>query len=568
MGLLVGAGPALWAVSEKADTDQIAKLIAQLGSSKFGDRAKATKALEAIGAPALEALRKAVNNADMETSRRAQALVAKIEKQLETAALLAPTRVHLTCKDMPVVDAVAALAKQSKYDIQIEPNSKQKLTKRTVTLDTGKVSFWEALDMLCQKAGLVESTLQVGGIGFPAPQPGPPIRIQPIPRGQPIPVPAQPLPAKGRLLNNAPLQAAPADPKKIQIQVQNGGVPIQIQIPANGGLPAQVLPVMPPNGGIGGGFRPIQMQMQTPGQILLADGKAKALPTCYSGAFRIRLDVHPDNRPQSKDTLSAVLEVAAEPKLQNWSVVGSPKIDEANDDQGQKLTLVLENKQAAPAVRGAVGRGGIAAPAIARWGVPGTSYKHSVQLQLKLGEKQAKGLKQVKGSVTVETLTPPEALITVDNVLKAVGNTVKGAKGGSLKVIEIKKDNNGNYHFRFELDRPQGVNGGMNPFGGIGAMPGGGGIQIQQIQIQIRGNAAVAMPAFFQNGSGIALLDAKGKAYQMVGMSGRLGNGAADQTLIFRAGNGQGDPAKLVFTGQRKVALDVPFSFKDVQLAK
>jgi hypothetical protein len=53
----------------------------------------------------------------------------------------------------------------------------------------------------------------------------------------------------------------------------------------------------------------------------------------------------------------------------------------------------------------------------------------------------------------------------------------------------------------------------------------------------------------------------------MVGASlAQAVKGVVEQTLTFRALQGQEEPAKLVYTGQRKIHLDVPFAFKDVKL--
>ena len=64
----------------------IARLIAQLGSSRFAEREAAGKKLAAIGEPALERLRQAAQqNPDPEVGRRAEALVASIEKRSYSA---------------------------------------------------------------------------------------------------------------------------------------------------------------------------------------------------------------------------------------------------------------------------------------------------------------------------------------------------------------------------------------------------------------------------------------------------------------------------------------------------
>ena len=66
------------------------RLIKQLGSTKSSEREKATRELEGIGVPALESLKRAVKDADLETSRRADNLVKKLEEKISTATFLAP----------------------------------------------------------------------------------------------------------------------------------------------------------------------------------------------------------------------------------------------------------------------------------------------------------------------------------------------------------------------------------------------------------------------------------------------------------------------------------------------
>src|SRR5262245_49678718 len=76
--------------AEKVTPERIARLIEQLGDDEFAKREAASKALEAIGAPALAALRKADSHMDFEVRRRAARLVKTItlkgEKQI--AALI------------------------------------------------------------------------------------------------------------------------------------------------------------------------------------------------------------------------------------------------------------------------------------------------------------------------------------------------------------------------------------------------------------------------------------------------------------------------------------------------
>src|SRR5437868_1972554 len=103
--LLVGLGlalPAALPAADAADAARVKKLVEQLGSAEFQEREKAVEELDAVGEPALEALRKAAASDDAEIKTRAAKLVTKIERRVESARELAPTRVRLVHKDTPL----------------------------------------------------------------------------------------------------------------------------------------------------------------------------------------------------------------------------------------------------------------------------------------------------------------------------------------------------------------------------------------------------------------------------------------------------------------------------------
>jgi len=92
-------GPRSWAEEPKPPSDQggekekivkepdaaaIAKLVEQLGSANFKERQEATKALEDIGLPALDALRKAAKGNNLEFAQRASRLIEIIENSLDS----------------------------------------------------------------------------------------------------------------------------------------------------------------------------------------------------------------------------------------------------------------------------------------------------------------------------------------------------------------------------------------------------------------------------------------------------------------------------------------------------
>ncbi|HEY7157478.1 MAG TPA: hypothetical protein VH575_26220 [Gemmataceae bacterium] len=66
---------------QSVDAAQLERLIRQLGSESFEEREAASKELDAIGQPAMPALRKARESADLEVRRRVAALLKSIEQK-------------------------------------------------------------------------------------------------------------------------------------------------------------------------------------------------------------------------------------------------------------------------------------------------------------------------------------------------------------------------------------------------------------------------------------------------------------------------------------------------------
>jgi hypothetical protein len=69
-----------------ADATRVDRLIQQLGSDQFAQREAASRALEAIGAPAFAALRDALGSDDAEVRRRAENLVERLRPRLHAQA--------------------------------------------------------------------------------------------------------------------------------------------------------------------------------------------------------------------------------------------------------------------------------------------------------------------------------------------------------------------------------------------------------------------------------------------------------------------------------------------------
>jgi hypothetical protein len=162
--------------ADKEEAARVARLIARLGSEDFREREEATRDLDQLGPRALEALRKAAELDDAEIRRRATHLASVIGRRLETTLALEPKRVQLLFRDTPVPDALDDFARRTGYTIVLA-EGRDKLAARKITLDTGSVTFWEAFDQFCQKAGVVEPSL-LPQARKPATAPADDVRLQ------------------------------------------------------------------------------------------------------------------------------------------------------------------------------------------------------------------------------------------------------------------------------------------------------------------------------------------------------------------------------------------------------
>lgn len=624
VGLGIGTVMAV-PVSPDSDKNKIGQLIAQLGSTNFRERESANKELDAIGEHALEELRKAAKNSDMEIASRAAALITKIEQRAENARLLAPTYIELNLKDATIDDAIAELSKKSGYNI-IVGGDKTKMSDRRVTLATGRVTFWKAFDMLCQKAGLVEADANTPFAADADPfLPVPPVQVQPLPiRIQPIkpinikpiqvkPIQVKPLPAQkpaedkpaDRPAQDKPVEA-PKPPQGFNAEQpaqQREEVPPQRAQPAQPAQaqPIQIAPaVMPVQGGAIGGRRPPQVGNGVL-TIVVVDGKPTNAAGDFESAIRIRAvndaNLFGNYGPIPDGEVGMLLEVKPEPKIQIQQILGV-KIDKAVDNHDQVLSATMVSgiiggsadldiqqriqlKQLQIQAQGQVQVqiGGRAAP----YNPNGTYYGNSyVPARLKKGEKDPKSLKEVRGTVTVKMRTGIEELAAVENILKAKGQTVKGKGETTLKIVDVSEAVNGEITLQVELQFSNEVQPQPGQRGPVQQpLPANGGIRIQVAPAQAvppapipppqnapNANGAAVAPAVY-NALGLDLLDARGQGLQLIRMTTRnqyVGTQrTASATIVFKPQKDQ-EGAKLVFRGSRAATIDVPFLLKDVVL--
>ncbi len=539
LALVLGTTSIFSAVpTENAQAARIAQLISQLGSEQYAEREAAARALDTIGPPAVEALRKAAASDDPEIRRRAQALVGQIEKRSEAARLLAPKRVRLVYQDTPVAQAVKDFAEKTGFAIQLQGDT-SKLAGRTVTLDTGETTFWDAFDQFCRKAGLCERrAVTSGGNDAQAAVNAAHLKV---------------LEARDAFNRAVQAKAAPAHIAQLQAALAQAEAEF-----ARRQAQAQLLQLQ------------IQRQRQirvmrdvrhaTPSvqdnRLYLSDGPPPVLPSCRAGAIRIRaLPAAPVAKGQAETQFT--LEVTPEPGLACQGIV-DVQLLKAVDEHGQTLTAPAPRLTAPPAFDDTIWLKNLAEDLAEDDG--SSPLPRQMPIRLQVGQKPSKVLAKVQGKLALRIQTPVQALLTVDRVLEAAGQTVEGA-GRSLKVLEVKKLNGGLIQVHMQMDLAPDAEDRM--VGRINFNRGGRAL----IVMAQAGNGEAAVSA-----NTLALLDAEGKSFQLIGRTltqtivNPNGSMRMQSQLTFKPQTGQGDPARLVLNGRRVVCLEVPFTLEDVPL--
>ena len=180
---------------------------------------------------------------------------------------------------------------------------------------------------------------------------------------------------------------------------------------------------------------------------------------------------------------------------------------------------------------------------------------HMVPIHLKRGEKTAKKLAELQGTVTGLVQSPAEELVRIDNVAKAVGVSVNGKAGAALKILETNRTEEGLFEMHFHVvSPPRGIDDGSTTMSAAFVMINGRII-----------NGYNDEPLSAQN---FALLDEKGRAFEVVQATntGKRAGAARELQLAFKLEEGKGEPTKLIYTGRRTHVVEVPFTFKDVLL--
>ena len=487
--LFLGLFLALSATADapKPGVGAVGRLIDQLGHPSFAMREDASKTLLELGEPALDALRRARTSTDAEIRRRVTLLVRQIEQQVETARVLAPSRIRLMLKDTPLPDAVDELARKANVKIELK-GERTELARKKLTLDTGDVPFWDAFDRLCRSACLVE----------------------------PLPEPTKPKPAQR-------------------------------------GISGSIVVI----GGIGGGGRanPRDIMKPTPEEeakpLVLMEGKPVNLPVLLGNGVRMRVlpaEAPLAGKPRGEGEHLFGLEPKAEPRM-IWKGVLGVRLNRAIDDQGQQLAnLTVLPKPEPDRNAGSIVINQV--PINTQRQDPG--FMGPIPLRLKKGEKPAKLLKELSGTLSALVQTAPEPLVTVEDVMKAAGKSLRGEKGGALRVGEVSRKD-GEVKLRVQVETPAtGMDDGAQLFPGATVIING----------EVLGQKREGLSA-----ANFTLLDAQGKPLTIVKATdtGLRAGTAREVELVFQAAKEQ-TPAKFVYHGRRTALVDVPFTLRDVPL--
>src|SRR5262245_1321271 len=146
-----------------ADTpDPYEAKVQALAHPRYAEREKAARDLVAAGEPALKALRAASASADPELRTRAAAIAEQIDRALRSDRLLAAPKIAIKLDNVPLQQAVIEVGKKTGLRFQLEP-TKDADFRRPVTLDTGEVPFWDAVQAFYLAAGLMENHLPPPG---------------------------------------------------------------------------------------------------------------------------------------------------------------------------------------------------------------------------------------------------------------------------------------------------------------------------------------------------------------------------------------------------------------------
>jgi hypothetical protein len=490
---------------EKAQPAQIEELVKNLGHRKFTEREKAARALVALGEPALEALRSAAKSSDSEISIRAEALAARIERQEANRKLLRAPIVHVKFESVALRSALAEVTKKTGLNLQLDERRVAN-PNRTITLDTGDVPLWTAVDQFLEAAGLTEA--QASG-------PLQPTDAERLLLNQP----AQPLG------NFVPWGSRPPSPQQLANRVLLVDGKHDAPSSTDSLVRVRALPRDFPGNVLTRGS----------GEISLTLDVTPAPSLSWRGLVGVEIRRAVDEHGQAL-TQSHVQEDVVDSNMMMWDGAMPVQVFRGGGLMVQGMWIDQ-------------GDGGLAALG---------DFRH-VPVSLRSGQRSSKTLRQLEGVVTGRVLTPPQILLTVDSVLKADAKTVYRVDATTIQILEVKVQPNNTIMLRVKIDQPSPndmaqfgvrIRGRMQPF-----------IMMNQFDGSFPGNGPPQVALLDADGKPLRLMQ---NNYMNSSDNGLVMS--SEMQFVFQQAKGQKDAAKLTLTGRRAIDLDVPFSLKNVPL--
>lgn len=382
---------------EKPLSDRVAESIQNLSHDRFGVRDAATRNLLTIGEPALTALKAATASKDAEVRRRIETVVRAIEANVQNDALLQAPKLRLRYQNSSLDEVVADLAQKTGIPYMLDPKV-NKNGRKPITLDTGDVPFWEAIEKVLAGAGLVETYTQ-------------PAQANAI---------QQPQVWSGRAVRYGRGGRAQQPAQKIQIHLIDCDIPLASA--ANTLIRVKVLP------------------KDAPGSVL----------TKGSNEIQFVLDVTPAPSLTWLGTVNVDIRKAIDDRgasLTQSHLRGSPN-------------MIAENGYANTIQNGIVFQGGgqLIVNGDITWGeypqaaVTG-NWRH-LPISLLGAQSPSKSLRQLEGVVTAQVLTPAQTLLAIENIITASAKTTVENGEHRLEVLEHSVDKNGSIKVKFRVVSP------------------------------------------------------------------------------------------------------------------
>ena len=154
-----------------------------------------------------------------------------------------------------------------------------------------------------------------------------------------------------------------------------------------------------------------------------------------------------DHRAYPPNEKVLALEVCTDPRLRCERVL-RVRIDRAVDENGQPLAQVTRNN-----TRNGVQVWSGGCRGYSRNYGPARFDARYVPFRLAATKETANRLKELHGVLSMEVQTPPEAVVSMDNILKA-GGKEKTSGGAQLKVLTVDRQKDGQVTLRVQLTTP------------------------------------------------------------------------------------------------------------------